>query len=108
MADVRQPMVGVHHHVPLPGTYGLAAPAGFPTHARSLHALRIHAWVAAATVPAARTYSFSRLDNLEWCGLRPAVANELLQHHGAPTTSCLHPRLGSRFRCLASHHSFGW
>jgi hypothetical protein len=43
MADVRQPVAGANRHVPRPGTYGTAAPAGLPSRTRSLHAPGIHA-----------------------------------------------------------------
>jgi hypothetical protein len=100
MVDVGQPMAGADRHVPRPGTYGTAVFAGLSGHTRSLHAPRIHARAAAtATVLAGRTCSFSRLDILEWRRLGPAIARELLQHHGAPTTSYWVADSG------ASHHT---
>jgi hypothetical protein len=58
--------------------------------------------------PIGRTDSSSRLDILEWCGLGPTVTQELLQHHGAPTTSYLDPGLGRRLWCFTPHHSINW
>jgi hypothetical protein len=96
MANVHQPVAGAHHHVPRPGTYGIAVPAGLPGRARSLHTPRIHAQTAlAATIPVGRTCFFFKLDILEWRGLGAAVAHELFQHHVAPTTSYLGPGLGT-------------
>jgi hypothetical protein len=108
MDDVRQPVAEAHRHVPRPGTYGTVAPAGLHGRARSLHALGIHARAAAATVPASRTCTFSRMDILEWRELGPVVTRELLQHHDSPTTSYLGSELGSRLRHVAPHHSFSW
>jgi hypothetical protein len=109
MTDVCQPVAGAHRHVPRPGTYGTAAPAGLPSHTRPLHTPGIHAWATTTTtIPACRTCSFSRLDILEWHGLGPAIAHKLLQHHDAPTTSYLGSGLGSRFWRLAPHRSFSW
>jgi hypothetical protein len=63
---------------------------------------------AATTVSAGCTCSFSGLDILEWRRLEPAVARQLLQHHGASVNSCLGPGLGRRLRRVAPHHSVSW
>jgi hypothetical protein len=89
MADVRQPVAGAYRHVPWPRSYRTTMPAGLPGCAGCPHSPGIHgrATVAATTVPAGRTCSFSKLDILEWRLLGPVVSCQLLQYHDAPTTS---------------------
>jgi hypothetical protein len=91
LADLRQPVAGVHRHVPRSTSGRLPAPAGPDGHTWLLSSSGIHTRTAAAGFVSAP--STSQLVTLNWFGLGPAVAGELLQHHGAYSTTH-YPRLG--------------
>jgi hypothetical protein len=82
MADVREPVVGAHSHVPRPDAHRPAATADFHGHNGALHPTGLCPRAATA-IPVGPSYASSELDTLEWRGLGPAVARELLQHHDA-------------------------
>jgi hypothetical protein len=89
MANVCEPVIGAHCHVPQPGAHRPAAVAGFHGHDGALHPTGLCPWSAIA-VPAGPSCASFGLGTLEWCGLGPAVTRELLQHHGTTTA----PQLG--------------
>jgi hypothetical protein len=82
MVNVREPVVGAHRHVPRPGAHRPAAGAGFHGYDGALHLTRLCPRAATA-VPVGLSYASSGMGTLEQLGLGPAVARELLQHHGA-------------------------
>jgi hypothetical protein len=91
LADLRQPVAGAHRHIPRSASGRFSAPAGPDGRARLLPSSGIHTRAAAAglvSIP-----DTSQLVTLDWFGLRPAVASELLQHHGAYSTT-RYPGLG--------------
>jgi hypothetical protein len=81
MADVREPVAGAHCHVRRPGAHLPAVVVVFHGHHGDLHPTELCPRAAAA-VPAGPSCASSGLGTLEWHGLGPAVAHELLQHHG--------------------------
>jgi hypothetical protein len=89
MADVCEPVAGAHRHVPRPIAHRPATAAGFHGHDEALHPTGLYPQEA-ATVPAGPSCASSELGTLERRRLGPAVARELLQHHGATTA----PQLG--------------
>jgi hypothetical protein len=91
LADLRQPMAGAHRHVPWSVSGRFLAPAGPDGRARLLPSSGIHTRVAAAGLVS--TPVTSQLVTMDWFGLGPAVAGELLQYHGAYSTTH-YPGLG--------------
>jgi hypothetical protein len=89
MADVCEPIVGAHRYIPRPIAHWPLMVAGFHGHDGALHPTRLCPR-AAAVVPAGPSCASFGLGTLEWCGLGPAVAHELLQHRGATAA----PQLG--------------
>jgi hypothetical protein len=89
MADVCEPVVGAHRHVPRPVAHRPATAAGFHGHDRALHPTGLCPRAAVA-VPAGPSCASSGLGTLERRGLGPAVARELLQHHDVTAA----PQLG--------------
>jgi hypothetical protein len=77
-------MTGAHRHVPQSASGRFPAPAGPDGHARLLPSSGIHTRAAAAGLVSA--LGTSQLVTMDWFGLGPAVAGELLQHHGAYST----------------------
>jgi hypothetical protein len=82
MANVCEPVAGAHRHVPQPVTHRPATVASFSDHDGALHPTGLCPWAATA-VPAGPSCASSGLGTMERRGLGPAVARELLQHHGA-------------------------
>jgi hypothetical protein len=85
-------VVGAHRHVPRPTSGQLPAPAGPDARARLLHGSGIHARAAAAGLVLAP--GASQLVAMDWFGLGPAVAGELVQHPGAYSTTHCYLGLG--------------
>jgi hypothetical protein len=84
-------MVGAHRHVPRSTSGRLPALAGPDGRTRLLPSSEIHTRVAATGLVS--TPDTSQLVTMDWFGLGPAVAGELLQHHGAYSTTH-YPGLG--------------
>jgi hypothetical protein len=89
MADVCEPVVGAHRHVPRPVAHRPATAAGFHGHDRALHPTGLCPW-AAVSLPAGPSRASSGLGTLKRRVLGPAVARELLQHHDVTAA----PQLG--------------
>jgi hypothetical protein len=83
-------MVGAHRHVPQSTSGRFPAPAGPDGRARLLPSSGHTRAAAAGLVPAPDT---NQLVTMNWFGLGPAVAGELLQHQGAYSTTH-YPGLG--------------
>jgi hypothetical protein len=93
-------MAGAHRHVPRSTSGRFPAPTGPDGRARLLPSSGIHTRAAAADlVPAPGT---SQLVTMDWFGLRPAIAGELLQHHGVYSTTHYQDWVADSG---ASHHS---
>jgi hypothetical protein len=86
MADLRPPVAGAHDYVPQPRVRWTAAFIGLRGHTGSLRVSRPPVWAitAAAIVPAGRPDP--RMEPLAQRKLGLAVAGQLLQHHGTPST----------------------
>jgi hypothetical protein len=109
MADLRPPVAGAHDYVPWPRARWTAASVGLRGHIEPLRVSQPHVWVtaaAAAAVPASRPGP--RMEPLARGKLGPAVAGQLLQHHGAPLTPFLGPGLCGGLWRNAPHHSISW
>jgi hypothetical protein len=98
MADLRPPVTGAHDRLLQPGAHRTAASTGLHGHIGPLSVTRVPTWLAAAAaaLPTGHSCSLTKLEPLGQCGLRPAIAGPLLQHHGAPPTSNFGPGLGGR------------
>jgi hypothetical protein len=90
-------------------THGRGTSSCTPVHFRAASSARllpssgIHTWAAAAgPVLAPGT---SQLVTMDWFGLGPVIAGELLQHHGASSTTH-YPRLGGCDRTTSKMRGF--
>jgi hypothetical protein len=96
VVDLRPLVAGAHDYVPRPRARWTAASAGLHGHIEPLRVsrslVRTTATAAAAVVPA--SHPGPRMEPLARRKLGPAIAGQLLQHHGAPLTSYLGPVLG--------------
>jgi hypothetical protein len=91
LADLRQPLAGAHRHVPRSASGRFPAPSGTDGRAQLLPSSGIRTRATAADLVSAP--DTSQLITMDWFRLGPAVASELLQHHGAYSTTH-YPGLG--------------
>jgi hypothetical protein len=109
VVDLRSLVTEAHDYVPRPRARCTAESTGLRGHTEPLGVSQPPVWataIAAATVPTGR--SGPRMEPLAQRQLGPAVASQLLQHHGAPPASHLGPGLGGGFRRDAPHHFISW
>jgi hypothetical protein len=106
MANLRPLVTGPHDYVPRPCARWTATSAGLRDHTGPLCVSQppVRATAVAATaVPAGRPGP--RMEPLARHKLRPAVASQLVQHHGAPPTPYLGLGLGGGLWHDAPYHS---
>jgi hypothetical protein len=103
-------VTGAHDYVPRPRVHWTAASAGLRGHTEPLRVSEPLVWAtavaAAAIVPVGCLGP--RMEPLARSKLGPAVAGQLLQHHGAPPAPYLGPGLGGGLRYDAPHHYISW
>jgi hypothetical protein len=93
VADLWPLVAGAHDYVPRPCARWIATSTGLRGHTRPLRISRppVGATVAAAAATVPAGHPGPRMEPVAWRRLGPAIAGQLLQHHGAPPAPYLYP-----------------